>query len=37
MIKIDFPNYSDISSVSIPKELLIDIVKPRIRFNPGTT
>lgn len=37
VVKIDFSNYSDISSVSIPKELLIDIVKPRVRFNPGTT
>jgi len=37
VIKIDFPNYSDISSVSIPKELLIDIVQPRIKFNPATT
>lgn len=37
MIKIDFPNYSDISSVSIPKKLLIDIVQPRIKSNPETT
>jgi nickel-dependent lactate racemase len=37
VVKIDFPNYSDISSVSIPKELLIDIVQPRIKFNPVTT
>jgi nickel-dependent lactate racemase len=37
VIKIDFPNYSDISSVSIPKKLLIDIVQPRIKSNPETT
>lgn len=37
MIKIDFPNYSDISSAYIPKKLLIDIVQPRIKSNPETT
>ena len=37
MIKINFPNYSDIASVSIPKKLLIDIVQPRIKSNPETT
>ena len=37
MIKIDFPNYSNISSASIPKKLLIDIVQPRIKSHPETT
>lgn len=37
MIKINFPNYSDIASASIPKKLLIDIVQPRIKSNPETT
>lgn len=37
MIKIDFPNYSDISSAYIPKKLLIDIVQSRIKSNPETT
>ena len=37
MIKIDFPNYSDISSASIPKKLLIDILQPRIKSHPETT
>jgi len=37
VVKIDFSNYSDISSVSIPKELLIDIVQPRIKSNPEIT
>ena len=37
MIKIDFSNYSDIFSVSILKELLIDIVQPRIKSNPEIT
>jgi len=37
VIKIDFPNYSDISSASIPKKLLIDILQPRIKSHPETT
>jgi lactate racemase len=34
VVKIDFPNYSDISSVSIPKKLLIDVLQPKIKYNP---
>jgi len=37
VVKIDFPNYANISSVSIPKEILIDIVQPRVNSNPKTT
>ena len=37
MIKINFPNYSDIASASIPKKLLINIVQPRIKSHPETT